>query len=194
MIPLAGLSLPFMAGLLVDALGWRAIYPPILLAGVLAFIMIRRNIQPLTQRVDFRYLRSFDWVGVALLSGALVSLLFYTSSRPITGVPALQDVRLLLLWPLLFGALIVWERRRPQPVHQPCHLRQQRVQSVVALRRPAHVADDQHQLSAAALHERRARQPGQRHRHRSQPPGRHVVSHLAHAAASSPTAGAVACR
>ena len=114
-IPLAGLTFPFVAGLLVDTLGWRAIYPPILLAGVLAFVMIRRYIQPLTQRIDIRYLRSFDWIGVALLSGALASLLFYTSSRPITGVPALQDVRLLVVWPLLFGALIVWERRRRSP-------------------------------------------------------------------------------
>lgn len=114
-IPFAGLSLPFVAGLLVDALGWRAIYPPILLATVLAFVTIRRNIQPLTQRIDVDYLRSFDWMGVLLLSGALTSLLFYTSSRPITGVPALQDLRLLVVWPALFGALILWERRRPHP-------------------------------------------------------------------------------
>lgn len=114
-IPLAGLSLPFAAGLLVDWLGWRAIYPPILLGGVLAFVMVRRNIQPLTTRVDFQYLRTFDWVGVALLSGALASLLFYTSSRPITGVPALQDLRLLVIWPVLFGVLVVWERRRAMP-------------------------------------------------------------------------------
>lgn len=114
-IPLAGLSLPFAAGLLVDWLGWRAIYPPILLAGLLALGMIRRNIQPLTERIDFQFLRAFDWIGVALLSGALASLLFYTSSRPITGVPALQDMRLLAVWPVLFGALVVWERRRAMP-------------------------------------------------------------------------------
>ena len=114
-IPLAGLSFPFIAGLLVDMLGWRAIYPPIMIAAVLSFFMIRRNIQPLTRRIDFQFLRSFDWIGVALLSSALAALLFYTSSRPITGVPALQDLRLLLIWPTLFGALIVWERRRPSP-------------------------------------------------------------------------------
>ncbi len=32
-IPLTGLTMPYMAGLLVDSLGWRAIYPPILIAG-----------------------------------------------------------------------------------------------------------------------------------------------------------------
>lgn len=114
-IPLAGLSFPFLAGLLVDAFGWRAIYPPILVAALLALVMIRRNIQPLTQHIDLRFLRRFDWIGVLLLSSALASLLIYASSRPITGVPALQDLRLLAIWPVLFAALIVWERRRVDP-------------------------------------------------------------------------------
>lgn len=114
-IPLTGLAFPFFAGLLVDLLGWRAIYPPLILAAVLAYILIQRAIQPLTRSLDMRYLREFDWVGVGLLSGALATLLFYTASRPITGVPALQDMRLLAIWPVLFGALIVWERRRLQP-------------------------------------------------------------------------------
>ena len=45
----------------------------------------------------------------------LVSLLFFTSSRPITGVPALQDWRLLGGCLLLFALLVLWERRRRQP-------------------------------------------------------------------------------
>jgi EmrB/QacA subfamily drug resistance transporter len=114
-IPLTGMTVPFIAGLLIDSLGWRAIYPPIFVAGILAVIIIRRTIQPLTTRIDFQFLRSFDWAGVALLSGSLASLLFYTSSRPITGVPALHDVRLLALCLLLFLALIVWERRHLIP-------------------------------------------------------------------------------
>ncbi|MFN2199791.1 MAG: MFS transporter, partial [Caldilineaceae bacterium] len=88
MIPLAGLSFPFVAGLLVDRFGWRAIYPPILLAAIVAFVMIQRFVQPLNSRIDYAFLRAFDWGGVVLLSGALASLLLYTSSRPITGVPA----------------------------------------------------------------------------------------------------------
>lgn len=114
-IPLAGLTLPFAAGLLVDALSWRAIFPPTALAAVLSLFVIRRNIHPLTTAMNIEFLRKFDWVGVALLSGALASLFFYTSSRPVTGRPALQDWRLLLLWPALFAALIWWERRRPDP-------------------------------------------------------------------------------
>jgi MFS family permease len=115
MIPLAGLSFPFVAGLLVDRFGWRAIYPPILLAAIIAFVMIRQYVQPLHSAIDFAFLRAFDWVGVVLLSAGLATLLLYTSSRPITGVPALQDMRLLVVWLLLFGAWIVWERRRRNP-------------------------------------------------------------------------------
>lgn len=114
-IPLAGLTFPFIAGLLVDVLSWRAIFPPTVIAAVLSLFVIRRNIRPLTMAMDFGYLRRFDWAGVALLSGALVSLFFYTSSRPVTGRPALQDWRLLFVWPALFAVLIWWERRRPDP-------------------------------------------------------------------------------
>ena len=114
-VPLAGLMLPYFAGLLVDALSWRAIFPAIALTAVIGFFTIRHNIRPLTTAVDFRFLRTFDWPGVILLSSALVTLFFYTSSRPVTGRPALQDWRLLLAWPLLFTLLILWERRRPDP-------------------------------------------------------------------------------
>ena len=114
-IPLTGLTVPYVSGLLVDFGGWRAIYPPMFLAALLAVMMIWRNIEPLTGRADFQMLRRFDWTGVALLSGALAALLFYTSSRPITGVPALSDWRLLAVCLALFGGLVVWERRRINP-------------------------------------------------------------------------------
>ncbi len=114
-VPLTGLTVPYLSGLLVDVWGWRAIYLPLLVAGVIAVVVIRRTIQARTDLLDLRLLRTFDWVGVALLSGALASLLFYTSSRPLTGVAPLQDMRLLAVCLLLFGALAVWERRRLQP-------------------------------------------------------------------------------
>lgn len=115
-IPLVGLTVPFLGGLLVDAYGWRAIYPPVAVAGVLALFVVRQNVPTLAARtVDPRFLRTFDWLGVLLLSSALVTLLFFTSSRPITGVDGLRDWRLLLLCLALFALLIVWERRREQP-------------------------------------------------------------------------------
>ncbi len=114
-VPLVGLSVPYFAGLLVDWMGWRAIYPPIFIAGLISFVIIQRNIEALTRTIDWRYLRTFDWAGVMLLAGGLVTLFFYTSSRPVTGVPALQDWRMLLLCLGLFAALVYWERRRARP-------------------------------------------------------------------------------
>lgn len=115
-IPLSGLVFPFFGGLLVDGLGWRAIYPPIIAIGLAALWVVRRNIPTRGQRpVDPVFLRTFDWVGVLLLSGAMTTLLFYASSRPITGVEGLQDWRLLALSLLCFAALFVWERRQAQP-------------------------------------------------------------------------------
>ncbi len=115
-IPLSGLLFPYFGGLLVDAFSWRAIYPVIGLVGIVALFVVQRNIPTFDMHnVDPNFLRRFDWVGVGLLSSALVMLLFFTSSRPITGVTGLQDWRLLLLCLLLFGALIAWERRRANP-------------------------------------------------------------------------------
>ena len=45
-IPLTGLTVPYFGGLLVDYFGWRAIYPPIMLAGVIALFVVRRRIFP----------------------------------------------------------------------------------------------------------------------------------------------------
>jgi MFS family permease len=115
-IPLSGLIFPYFGGLLVDGLGWRAIYPPIALAGVLAFFIVRRSVPTLGQRkIDPAFLRAFDWIGVLLLTSALATLLFFTSSRPITGVEGLRDWRLLGLCLLLFALFWGWERRRAQP-------------------------------------------------------------------------------
>ena len=115
-IPLSGLVFPYFGGLLVDLFGWRAIYPVIGVVGVMALFVVQRNIPAHDQRtVEANFLRHFDWVGVALLSGALTLLLFFTSSRPITGVAGLQDWRLLALCLLLFAILIGWEQRRTNP-------------------------------------------------------------------------------
>ncbi|MCB0109230.1 MAG: MFS transporter, partial [Caldilineaceae bacterium] len=115
-IPLTGLTVPYFGGLLVDAFGWRAIYPPIMVAGMIALFVVRKNIPTLgARKVDPNFLRSFDWLGVLLLSAGLVALLFYTSSRPITGVDGLRDWRLLLLCVVFFAGLLFWERRRQQP-------------------------------------------------------------------------------
>ncbi len=115
LIPFIGMSVPYFGGLLIDATSWRAIYPIIFGTGVLSLFLMQRNLPVRPSAPDPDFLRRFDWVGVGLLSGALVSLLFFTSSRPITGVAALQDWRLLGVCLLLFALLVLWERRRSQP-------------------------------------------------------------------------------
>jgi MFS family permease len=54
-------------------------------------------------------------VGVILLSCGTIFLVFYVSSRPITGVAALLDWRLLSLAVLFFAAFIWWEKRQRTP-------------------------------------------------------------------------------
>jgi MFS family permease len=114
-VPLTGLTVPYLAGLLVDRWGWQAIFPPLLVTGILVFVIVRKMIPERSGGFQYSYLREFDWTGVLLLGGAVATLLFYTSSRPITGVPAMLDMRLLGLSVTLFAALVYWERRRVQP-------------------------------------------------------------------------------
>ena len=115
-VPLSGLIFPYFGGLLVDAFGWRAIYPLIACVGVIALVVVQYSIpNPGAHQVTPGVLRRFDWVGVGLLSGALVALLFFTSSRPITGVEGLRDWRLLAVCLLLMALFIGWERRRVNP-------------------------------------------------------------------------------
>lgn len=115
-IPLTGLIFPYFGGLLVEQLGWRAIYPPTLVAGVVALLLMLRYVPAQHQRgVDWGFLRAFDWLGVLLLSSAMIALLFFTSSRPLTGVDGLADWRLLGICLCCFAGLLLWERRRGQP-------------------------------------------------------------------------------
>ena len=83
--------------------------------GVIAFVVVYYFIPSGLSNVQPGFLRSFDWFGVVLLSGAGASLLFYLSSRPITGVPALRDWRLLAATVMFFTLLVWWERRCHDP-------------------------------------------------------------------------------
>jgi len=61
------------------------------------------------------FLRFFDWWGVSLFGVTLLFFMLYTSSRPITGVAALQDWRLLAIAVILLSGFIYWERRHINP-------------------------------------------------------------------------------
>lgn len=106
---------PLLAGFLVDHYGWRAAFAPPLLIGVVALFVVYKNVPAGLSKVQPGFLHSFDWLGVALLAGATTMLLFYLSSRPITGVEPLQDWRLGALTVLLFLLFLLWERRQLNP-------------------------------------------------------------------------------
>ena len=115
-VPLSGLVFPYFSGLLIDAYGWRAVYPIIMVVGLVALVVVQYNIPVADNpRTTPDFLRRFDWPGVILLSGALAALLFFTSSRPITGVEGLHDWRLLTVCGLLLVMFMRWERRRVHP-------------------------------------------------------------------------------
>ncbi len=106
---------PLLAGFLVDHYGWRAAFAPPLLIGVIALFVVYKNVPAGLSKVEPGFLYSFDWLGVALLAGATTMLLFFLSSRPITGVEPLQDWRLGGMMVLLFSLFLLWERRQRTP-------------------------------------------------------------------------------
>ena len=114
--PIAGIVGPLLGGILVDSAGWRTIFGPIFLLGLFSFFVFIKQIpatQPSIVRSDF--FRTFDWGGVILLSIAATLLIFYTSSRPITGIEAFRDWRLLFGALTLLGSFIFLERQKENP-------------------------------------------------------------------------------
>jgi MFS family permease len=119
--PIAFMAGPFVAGFMVDHFGWRTIFVPIFVMGLISFFTIVKGMaddEPPKAKGGnswSQYLRTFDWPGVVLLSSAVLLFIGYISSRPITGISTLLDWRLLLLFLLAFIGFIVRERRSNRP-------------------------------------------------------------------------------
>jgi MFS family permease len=119
--PTTAFIAPALTGVLIERWGWRAALAPGLLLGTLALIavlrFIPRGLQSESAALGSRaaFLREFDWLGMGLLAAWVTLTLFYTSSRPITGVASLQDWRLLAGAAVLGALFLWWERRRPNP-------------------------------------------------------------------------------
>jgi EmrB/QacA subfamily drug resistance transporter len=113
--PTTGFVSPLFAGFLVAAGGWRAAFVPPMLVGIIAFFVVYKGIPPGLSAIFPNFLRRFDWVGVILLMVSVTCLVFYVSSRPITGVASLQDWRLLTVSIVLLGVFGWWEKRRKNP-------------------------------------------------------------------------------
>ncbi len=111
--PAASMLGPLLGGFVVDHIGWNAIFLLSLAAALIALYVIYRQLPPLPPPDNGLGLGQMDWIGAFLLGGTLISLMFYLSSRTVTGVPPFQDWRLLGLT-LLFGlGFWQWEHRVP---------------------------------------------------------------------------------
>jgi EmrB/QacA subfamily drug resistance transporter len=114
-LPLAGVVGTLMAGILIDTLGWDVVFVPVLLLGLLALLALSKLVPSDSGNAKLSALFSLDWMGAVLLGAFLTALLFYVSSESLTGIPSLQDWRLLVTCLLLFLVFIVWEQHKTSP-------------------------------------------------------------------------------
>jgi len=77
---------PFLAGFIIQHLGWTYLFVPVIAAGLFTLVFVARTVPGGRQEQDtWDGLRTFDWLGFLLLASAVVFTIFYLSSRPITG-------------------------------------------------------------------------------------------------------------
>ena len=113
--PVLGVISPILAGVIVAAWGWRIGFVPGVIISVVSILAIHFMTPASARQTQYEFLKRFDWLGVVLLSATLVSLLFFFSSRPITGRPPLQDWRLILATIIFLWLFIRYEKRRADP-------------------------------------------------------------------------------
>jgi EmrB/QacA subfamily drug resistance transporter len=114
--PATAMIAPFLGGFLVDQVGWHSVFWPGILAAVVAIFVVRGWVPKLAPAGQAGFLRHFDWIGMALLGGAIVGFVAYLSSRSLTGVEPLRDGRLGLATLILTVGFLVWERRYDPPL------------------------------------------------------------------------------
>ncbi len=114
--PATNIFAPSIAGFLTDNLGWRTIFLPVLLMGIFAYVIVQWKIPQAENKPNWTLLKSFDWTGVLLLAGTIIFLVFYLSSRPITGVEPFRDFRFFAGFILFLISFVIWEKRHPDPL------------------------------------------------------------------------------
>jgi EmrB/QacA subfamily drug resistance transporter len=107
----AAMTGPLVGGLLIDALHWRAILIPVFVVGVAALAIVTRTLPREPVKPG-----SFDGLGLFLFGGFLSLVVFWVSSRPITGAPPLTDWRLLVGALLLLVLFVIRELRASSPL------------------------------------------------------------------------------
>ncbi len=116
--PISGMVGPIIAGPIIDAVGWRAIMVPSVVATVVAAFLVARLIpsdRPRPPGARRAAVMTFDWAGVILFNVAVGLLVFYTSSRPVTGVDPLTDWRLALGAGAVGAGFLWWQSRARRP-------------------------------------------------------------------------------
>ncbi|MFK7804420.1 MAG: MFS transporter [Anaerolineae bacterium] len=113
--PVTGVVGPVLAGFIVANWGWRTSFLPSVFMSVAALAAVYSFIPSSNRKIDISFLQRFDWVGVGLLASTLTFLLFYLSSRPITGIAPLQDWRLFGATVLFGIAFVAYERNKANP-------------------------------------------------------------------------------
>ena len=109
----AGLAL---GGLLVSALGWRSVFYGSAVLGLLAIVVGLMVLEGgrTGRRVEER--PSFDWLGAALSTGALVSLLLGMTAGSSNGWDSPAIALAMLSFVGLLGAFVWWELRTTEPM------------------------------------------------------------------------------
>ena len=109
---------PVLGGLLVSALGWRAVFfvnVPVGLVTIAMTALVLRADQ--SSQSDAGRLRpTFDWVGAGLSGLALLSFLLVVGNGDRVGWTSPEVVAGWITVVLLLGAFIWWELRTPSPL------------------------------------------------------------------------------
>lgn len=121
--PVASTTGPILGGLIIDSFGWRSVFLPVSIVTAITLICLLLLIPKDNRRSQVSTIvRTFDWPGLFFVAGALTFLVFFISSRPITGRPPFRDWRLLIAAVGFSAALYCRERRLARPYFSFQHL------------------------------------------------------------------------
>jgi MFS family permease len=115
--PIAYSAGPLTAGLIIDRLGWKNIFVPVLIIAALSLLAVAKGIRrEEAHSHTLQFLKAFDWLGALFLFGGTTLFVLFLSSRTITGAAPLTDLRLLGPCLLFFCLFFVQERRHTRPL------------------------------------------------------------------------------
>jgi DHA2 family metal-tetracycline-proton antiporter-like MFS transporter len=117
--PMTGAIAPILAGLIVSGWGWRISFAPPAAFSVLSLLVIYFLIPAKPRSAADAPRIAIDYAGMGLLGLLLTTLLIFLSSRPVTGVPPLQDWRFLGLGVFFLAAFVWQENRSRNPFIRP---------------------------------------------------------------------------